>query len=191
MFAINPSLALLKFTMKKIDPNITVYTNRLILQPVSDKYKFEICNEFTAEITKYMPFTPAGDIKATEDFIARSNDELISGKSVQFCIVERKTNEFLGCCGLHHTDTKAVELGLWLKKSVHGNGYGTEVVKALIALAEKSLDPDYLFYPVDKNNEASRKIPEKLGFIPFKVYEKRKNETVNLNVIEFRKEVLK
>jgi ribosomal-protein-alanine N-acetyltransferase len=173
--------------MEKFNLNITVETDRLVLRPVSDEFKFDICNEFTPEVTKFMPFTPTGDMKVTEDFIARSNQELISGKGIQFCIIEKESNEFLGCCGLHHTDTKAVEIGLWLKKSVHGIGYGTEIVRELVGLAEKNLDIDYLFYPVDKDNCASRKIPEKLGFIPTRSYEKKKSETENLHIIEYRK----
>ena len=80
-----------------------------------------------------------------------------------------------------------VEIGLWLKKSVHGIGYGTETVKTLIEFAEAHLDFEYLFYPVDKDNCASRKIPEKLGFIPTRSYEKKKSETENLHIIEYRK----
>jgi hypothetical protein len=41
-----------------------------------------------------------------------------------------------------------------------------------------------LFYPVDKNNCASRKIPEKLGFFTATGYEKKKNEMDTLHVIE-------
>ena len=173
--------------MKKIDQNIIIDTNRLILQPVSDEFKFEICHEFISEITKFMPFIPNGNIKETEDFIVRSNQELIGGKAIHFCIIKEETKEFLGCCGLHHIDTKNVEIGLWLKKSAQGNGYGTETVKALVELAENNLDIEYLFYPVDKDNWASRKIPEKLGFIPAKTYDKKKSETENLHIIEFRK----
>ena len=173
--------------MKKLDQNIIVDTDRLILRPVSYEFKFDICSEFTSEITKYMPFIPNGKIKETEDFIARSDQELINGKAIHFCIIKRETKEFLGCCGLHHMDTRTVEIGLWLKKSVQGNGYGTETVKALVELAENNLDIDYSLYPVDKDNWASRKIPEKLGFIPAKTYDTKKSETEVLHIIEFRK----
>jgi ribosomal-protein-alanine N-acetyltransferase len=80
-----------------------------------------------------------------------------------------------------------VEIGLWLKKSAHGNGYGTETVKTLIEFAEAHLDFEYLLYPVDKDNWISKKIPEKLGFIPTRTYEKKKSGTENLHIIEFRK----
>lgn len=102
--------------MKKIEGNIIVDTIRLKLEPVSDKFKFEICNEFTTEVTKFMPFLPTGNIKETEDFIASSNQELLTGKAIHFCILKKEANEFLGCCGLHNLNTKNIEIGLWLKK---------------------------------------------------------------------------
>jgi [ribosomal protein S5]-alanine N-acetyltransferase len=167
--------------------HISIKTDRLILSPVSDTFKMDIFQEFTPEITQYMPFMPNGDIQETEHFITQSNQDFRVGKSVQFCILKKETNEFLGCCGIHDFDTKAIELGIWLKKSVHRNGFAIETINALIAFIEKNFDFDYILYPVDKDNTASRKIPKKLGFIPSLTYEKKKSETQNLNIIEFRK----
>jgi [ribosomal protein S5]-alanine N-acetyltransferase len=164
-----------------------VKTERLVLEPVSEEFKFDICREFTAEVTKYMPFIPNGDVKVIEGFIARSNQELSEGKGIQFCILDRKTREFLGVCGLHHTDTQAIEIGLWLKIGEHKKGYGTESVKALIEFAEENFKPDFFYYPVDKDNIASRNIPEKLGFIVVKEYISPKSPTENLNMVEYQK----
>jgi [ribosomal protein S5]-alanine N-acetyltransferase len=171
------------FNMNKENPK----TERLILQPVSDEHKFDICREFTAEVTKYMPFTPNGDINVIESFISRSSQELSEGTGIQFCILDIETGEFLGVCGLHHTDTAAIEIGLWLKIGEHGKGYGTEVVKALIKFAEEHFKFDFLYYPVDKENIPSRKIPEKLGFTAVKEYISPKSPTENLNMVEYQK----
>jgi [ribosomal protein S5]-alanine N-acetyltransferase len=165
----------------------TVISERLILQPVSDEFKFEICREFTVEVTKYMPFTPNGDVKVIEGFIARSNEELSAGKGIQFCILDRETREFLGVCGLHNTDTAAIEIGLWLKIGEHKKGYGTEAVRTLIKLAEEHFKFDYLYYPVDKDNIPSRNIPEKFGFTAVKEYLLPKSPTENLNIVEYQK----
>jgi len=157
--------------MNSIDSNIEIAAKRIVLRPVSMEYKEKICQEFTPEVTKYMPFTPKGDITITEDFIRNSKQELQEETSLQLCILlKNNDNEFLGCCGLHHINTKAIEIGLWLKKSVHGKGYGIETVEALIDWANKQFDFDYLFYPVDKDNSASKRIPEKLGFPHWRRY---------------------
>ena len=175
--------------MKKFDLDFKIYTERLILTTNIGAYKFDICREFTPEITTYMPFDPTGDIRVTEDFVVQSDRELEEGSAIHFCILDKKSNIFLGICALHDTQTKNVELGLWLKKSVHGMGFGTQTVTTLIEFAKKEINPDCLIYPVDRDNIASRKIPEKLGFTVFKTYEKKKNESVNLNLIEFRKKL--
>lgn len=173
--------------MNSIDSNIKISSNRIVLLPVSIDYQEHICREFTPEITKYMPFTPNGNITVTEDFIRNSKQELQDGTDLTLCILLKNNNEFLGCCGLHHINTRAIEIGLWLKKSIHGKGYGIETVEALIDWANKQLDFDYLFYPVDKENSASKRIPERLGFTATKSYLKRKSEAENLDIIEYRK----
>lgn len=174
--------------MNSIDPKIEIVGKRVILRPVSMEYKEQICREFTLEVTKYMPFTPDGNITATEEFIRNSNQELQDGTSLQLCIfLKENDDEFLGCCGLHHLNTRAIEIGLWLKKSMYGRGYGQETVEALINWANKQFDFDYVFYPVDKENSASKNIPEKLGFTAIKNYIKSKSKTENLHIIEYRK----
>ena len=148
------------------------------------EYKENICKEFTPEVTKYMPFTPRGDITMTEDFIRRTEQELQDEISLQWCIFLINNNEFLGCCELHHINTKTIEIGLWLKKSAQGKGYGIETVETLIDRAHKQFGFDYLFYPVDKENLASKRIAEKPGFTATKSYLMRKSETENLDIIE-------
>lgn len=152
--------------MNSIDPNIEIVAKRIVLRPVSMEYKENICQEFTPEVTKYMPFSLRGDITMTEDFIRRSEQELQNEISLQLCVLlKNNDNEFLGCCGLHHINTKSIEIGLWLKKSAHGKGYGIETVEALIDWANKKLDFDYLFYPVGKENSASKEFRKSLDLL--------------------------
>ncbi len=174
--------------MTSINSNIEITAKRVVLRPVSMEYKAEICREFTAEVTRYMPFTPNGEITMTEEFIRNSMEELERKASVQLCILLRNNgNEFLGCCGMHNINTKAIEIGLWIKKSAHGKGYGKETVRALTDWAKTHLDFEHLLYPVDKENVASRRIPEGLGFTITGNYVKRKSDTEQLNIIEYRK----
>ena len=163
--------------MNSIDPNIEIVAKRIVLRPVSMEYKENICQEFTPEVTKYMPFSPRGDITMTEDFIRRSEQELQNEISLQLCVLlKNNDNEFLGCCGLHHINTKSIEIGLWLKKSAHGKGYGIETVEALIDWANKKLDFDYLFYPVGKENSASKKFGKAWIYCSKKLYKKKKQD---------------
>jgi RimJ/RimL family protein N-acetyltransferase len=59
-------------------------------------------------------------------------------------------------------DSVSPELGLWLKESAHGQGFGREVVAALIKWGHATLGKNSFIYPVAVQNTASRRIAEKL-----------------------------
>lgn len=143
--------------------NVEIETERLTLKPVSLKYKDMIFSEFTDEVTKFMfPSTPK-QIEDTENFINDARERIKNGLDLAVSIFNKETNEFLGGGGIHHLDTKTPELGIWIKKSAHGNKYGREAVAGLKEWADKNIEYEYLLYPVAKENIASRKIPESLG----------------------------
>lgn len=136
---------------------------RLLIVPISMKYINEIFREFTSEITTYMYPAPAENISEIQKFIEDSLRGLADGSNLQLVVITKESQEFLGCAGLHHVDGKTPEMGIWIKKSAHGNGYGKEAMIAVKKWADKNLDYDYLLYPVADKNISSRKIPESLG----------------------------
>jgi RimJ/RimL family protein N-acetyltransferase len=72
------------------------------------------------------------------------------------------------------------------QKAAHGNKYGLETITAIKHWADRNLDYEYLIYPVDKANIASRKIAEALGGEVCREYQKT-NLTGNvLNTLEYR-----
>ena len=143
---------------------VEIATERILLLPISDNYAGEIFQNFTTEVTRYMFPQPPGRIKETLEFISTSREGMRRGENLQFVIVDKKSGEFLGCCGLHgHGNPAMPELGIWLKVTAHGNGYGKEAIIALVQWADHYLKYDYLTYPVDRDNIPSRKIPESLG----------------------------
>lgn len=167
--------------------HLNVETERLNLLPVSDKYKNDILREFTAQITRYLPFTPKGNEKEVQDFLDKSRQGLIDGSDIVFVSTEKSSKAFLGCCGIHHISAESMTLGLWLKADIHGQGFGTEIIRGLINFIEVNFKPKYLIYPVEKDNIASRRIAEKLGFTMFKKYTQIKDEHTVLHMIEYRK----
>ena len=142
--------------------------DRVTLRSISYKYSNEIFKEFSPEITKYMGPKPAEKIEETFSFITESLDGMKAGNDLTLVITKRDDGEFLGCCGLHgRGNTRTPELGVWIKKTAHGNKYGQEAIQTLASWAIETIDFDYVIYPVDKVNIASRKIPESLGGIIF------------------------
>jgi len=141
--------------------NVFIETKRLILKPISYEYTNDIFKEFTQEITIYMAPKPAINIEETKVFIEHSLKGLEDGNNLQMVILNKINNEFIGCIGLHEINKNDPELGIWLKKSSHNNGYGLEAINGLINWINENIKFEYLKYPVDKRNISSRKIPEK------------------------------
>jgi RimJ/RimL family protein N-acetyltransferase len=141
---------------------INIETERLRLVPISSMYREDIFREFTEAVARYTFPQPTGDITDVDKFIAEANTTSKTGDNVQLVAVTKESGEFIGCAGLHHLLTRP-EPGLWLKESAWGKGLGLEIVSALKHWADEHLEYEFLYYPVHRENEASRRIPEKLG----------------------------
>jgi len=143
--------------------NFSLETERLLLVPLSMKFKHDVFREFNTSIAQFMFPKPPDKIEETEEFIRVSEEGIKAGEDLQLVITKKDNNEFLGLAGLHAVKTRTPILGLWVKKSAHGNAYGKEAITAMYHWAKENLDFDYLEYHVDKDNIASIKIPESLG----------------------------
>ncbi len=144
---------------------LVIETERLLLVPITMQYAEEIFKEFNREITTYMSPKPAKDISETKAFIQHSIETMNAWINYQTVILDKITKEFLGCAWLHADNPKTPELGIWIKKSAFGKKIGREAIVGLTDRAQKNLDFEYLFYPVDKDNIPSRKIAESLWWI--------------------------
>lgn len=165
---------------------IIIETKRLILKPVSLKYKNMIFSEFTDDTTKFMYPSAPKDVIDTEKFIKKSMEDIKKGTDFVASIFDKKTNYFLGGAGIHHIDTKTPELGIWIKRSAYGNKYGQEAVAGLKKWADNNLEYEYLLYPVAKENIASRKIPESMGGKVVREFIGKKENGEDMEELEYR-----
>ncbi len=165
---------------------VIIETENLLLKSISLDYKEDIFREFTSEITLYMRPSPPKKIEETIQFIEESLEK--NKKGIDFCaaVLCKKTGEYLGNTGVHRINTKTPELGIWIKKSAHGNGYGKEAVKGMKDWAENNLKYDYLLYPVVYENYASRKIAEFLGGKMHREYEETNFNGEKHHMVEYR-----
>ena len=163
-FSMNPNTELLqKETMQPSLLNIQIDSDRLSLLSVSKEHAEDIFREFDEEITTYMYPKPSESVEKLEEWIEDSLNRMENGSNLQLVVTDKQTGEFLGCAGLHETNTKNPELGIWIKKSGHGKKYGREAMEALKEWASRNLQYEYIKYPVAANNISSRKIAESLG----------------------------
>ncbi len=164
----------------------TLESKRLILKPISRKWSKDIFHAFTPEVTKYMSPSPAKDINGTYSFIDEYIKKRKAGTDLLFVILDKKNQEFIGCCGLHHIDRKTPELGVWTKTDSHGNGYGREAVACLYSWAKENQNYDYLIYPCDKRNIASCKIAELLGGTVYKENDEQGGLGQTLHLVSYK-----
>lgn len=142
--------------------SVVIETSRLLLVPISPKYRQDIFQAFTDCVARYTYPQPTGDMADTDSFIFGSIESVGRGEELQFVAISREPDEFIGCAGLHHLLARP-QPGLWLKESAWRCGFGFGIVAALKQWADENIQYEYLYYPVMKENHPSRRIAEKLG----------------------------
>ena len=107
-----------------------------------------------------LPYTA----KDAADFVRRTKAGEI-GKCV-YAITRMDNGEFMGCCGLEPDPVEpgTVELGYWLGEPYWNNGYTTEAAHALIDMAFRTRDIDFIDARCRVTNVASRRVIHKCGF---------------------------
>jgi len=121
-----------------------------------------------------------GDIKVTSLFDARGrwSDAEVKDRlaleintyelyGVQYWpIFQIRKCEHVGCCGLrpYDLDGKIYEIGFHIRSAYWGQGYATEAALAVIDYAFDVLNVNGLFAGHNPQNEASRRVLNKLGF---------------------------
>jgi len=162
--------------------SVIIETERLILKPISYDFAENIFNEFSEEIAIYMVPKPAKHIDETNIFIKHSLKGLEDGVNLQMIILNKKSNEFIGCISINDIGKIDPELGIWLKKTSHKSGYGLEAMNELIKWANENIEFEYLKYSVDKRNISSIKIAEKNNG---KIMREYKNTGMGGNELEY------
>jgi len=114
----------------------------------------------TPAIAKFMPWEPP----SWSEYVARCEKRVQAPEPNKFSFVIRRLDnrESLGMASFENAGSASPELGLWLKESAHGQGFGLEVVTALVEWGHATLGKASFLYPVAIENTASRRIAEKL-----------------------------
>jgi RimJ/RimL family protein N-acetyltransferase len=165
--------------------NIMIETPQVHLVPIRLDHAEDIFRHFTPEITLYMYPKPAEEISDTIKFINSSLKGLETGTNLQLVILGKTLKEFIGCAGLHNVGQIDPELGIWIKRTSHGNGYGLETITAIISWARENIQFEYLRYPVDKRNYPSRRIPERNSGVVRKEYREMNQSGFELDEVEY------
>jgi RimJ/RimL family protein N-acetyltransferase len=139
---------------------VVIQTSRLQLIEFQLADAEEVFACITPSIARFMQWDPP----SWSEYIARCENESQNPQPTTLSFVIRRcdNHECLGLCAIEDIDQPSPELGLWMKESAHGQGFGGEVVAALVQWAHVNLGKDSFIYPVAIQNTASRRIAERL-----------------------------
>lgn len=140
-------------------------TDETILKPLSKDHAqeiFDILNEEREYMRVWLPFVDK-TIKVANTQAAV--DSLVESIDKQYCIYHK--NAFVGLIGFKATDieNRKTEIGYWLSQSVQGKGIMRQSVRKLIEIAFNEFNLNRIQIKVAVENDRSRQIPEKLGFV--------------------------
>jgi RimJ/RimL family protein N-acetyltransferase len=140
---------------------IVIRSSRLQLRQFQMRDAQDVFGCITPAIAKFMPWDPP----SWSEYLTRCEKRVQAPEPNKFSFVARKLDneECLGMASLEDADSVWPELGLWLKESAHGQGFGREVVAALVEWGRSFLGKGSFIYPVAVQNIASRRIAENLG----------------------------
>ena len=139
---------------------IVIHSSRLQLSQFQMLDAPDVFGCIMPAIAKFMPWEPP----SWSEYVARCEKRVRAPEPNNFSFVIRRLDnrECLGMASFEDADSVSPEVGLWLKESAHGQGFGREVVAELVKWGHATLGKESFIYPVAVQNTASRRIAESL-----------------------------
>ena len=82
-----------------------------------------------------------------------------------FAVIERETGTVIGVVGLNAEDDGSFELHYWIRTDHAGRGLATEASRAVLDWARNARGATRFTLWAGRDNMASRRVAEKLGFV--------------------------
>ena len=142
----------------------TFQTERLILRKPCMDDAVVILETYAQdpEVTRYLVWKPHKNMQETEQFLLACGQLWRTGKDFAYAITLKENDRLIGMCDLHPTSFK-IEIGYVLAHSYWGQGYMTEVLRALIEWAFSQPEIFRVQAVCDVENIASARVMEKAG----------------------------
>jgi RimJ/RimL family protein N-acetyltransferase len=143
--------------------SVSLSSQRLLLKSFTGDDAREAFLAATPSVARFMSWEPAPSLDAFELIWQSWIPKMRAGTDVSLTVRHKPSLEFLGTAGLHNTDATEPEVGIWIKESRHGYGYGREAVAIIVAFVANDLGKQAVVYPVVEQNGPSRRLAESLG----------------------------
>lgn len=145
-------------------------TERLLIrapQPGDGKAINDAVRESIDELRVWMPWAQAVPSLAESETWAREGALMFRNREDLPLLLFRKSDGvYLGGSGMHNIawDVPRFEIGYWLRTSVTGQGYMTEAVRGITAMAFEQLHAVRLEIRCDARNKRSAAVALRCGF---------------------------
>ena len=120
-----------------------------------------------AELHQFMDWAgpEPQSIEQTEEFVRQAQTEWDEGVAFNYVMVDPATGEVIGICGLmSRPGPRRLEIGYWVRSDRAGAGIASAAARLLTDAGFTVADIDIVEIHHDAANEASGRIPEKLGY---------------------------
>jgi RimJ/RimL family protein N-acetyltransferase len=152
-------------------PPYRIVTERLVLRCWEPRDAPLLKEAVDSSIDHLLPWMPwaAHEPQSLEEKVAllrQFRGKFDLGQDFTYGIFTRDEQRVVGGTGLHtRIGDEAFEIGYWIRASRAGEGLGTESTAALTRVAFELTDVDRIEIHCEPENERSRAIPRKLGYL--------------------------
>ncbi len=116
------------------------------------------------ELLPWMPWAREPSPEGTLTLTRRDEEAWRADDVFHFALIERETGDVLGIAGLNREGSDAAGLHYWIRTDHAGRGLTTEACQRLIDWARDELAVLRLTLWAGRENYASRRVAEKVGF---------------------------
>ncbi|WP_150466958.1 GNAT family N-acetyltransferase [Francisella sp. SYW-9] len=172
---------------------------RIYLEPIQEKHALKMnsaINESYFELKEWLYWLDKRPTKAESfEFCREIYKDFLNQKSMQFSIVNNKSDDFIGCIGVntfnYQNNPKHLEIGYWISTRYTKKGYMMEALLGLIDYINKNIEYVNIIITTDPANTSSNKLAEKSGFILLETrvndFKKPNGEYRDTNVYAYNK----
>lgn len=143
-------------------------TERLILRKISpDDDQAVYLQRSSPVVNKYIARTPVADITEAQAWIARINNNVDLGLSINWAITLKDSCTFIGliCLWNFSDDRTIAETGYELSPAYHGKGYMNEALQCVMDYGFSELNLATITAYTHRENNNSLQLLKKNGFI--------------------------
>ncbi|MGP3992063.1 GNAT family N-acetyltransferase [Streptomyces sp. 3N207] len=150
---------------------ITLHTERLVLRPFEERDEAAVataCDD--PDIQRFVPVPEPYTLKDAEDFVRGASPAGWRDDTMYNFGVFTHHGELAGSMGLVRlaqlrTTERQAELGFWTARGHRRKGYTAEAGRAVVEWAFTSLGVERLEWIAQVENEGSRAVAQRLGFV--------------------------